>query len=124
SARRRRRVRARTPHGRPGAAPARGRTLIRLQRQGVKPMNTKILATALLAATVGTVVLYPTLRGNAAPQGLPPLPPVTATAAQVEAVFVLDTTGSMSGLIDAAKEKIWSIAATMAQADPAPQIRI
>ena len=87
-------------------------------------MNTKILATALLAATVGTVVLYPTLRGNAAPQGLPPLPPVTATAAQVEAVFVLDTTGSMSGLIDAAKEKIWSIAATMAQADPAPQIRI
>ena len=29
---------------------------------------------------------------------------------RIEAVFVLDTTGSMSGLIDGAKRKIWSIA--------------
>lgn len=42
----------------------------------------------------------------------------------VEAVFVLDTTGSMSGLIAAAKEKIWSIANTLASADPAPDIRM
>ena len=37
---------------------------------------------------------------------------------------MLDTTGSMGGLIDAAKEKIWSIATTMASAQPAPEIRI
>ena len=42
----------------------------------------------------------------------------------VELVFALDTTGSMSGLINASKEKIWSIASTMAQAQPAPEIRI
>jgi Mg-chelatase subunit ChlD len=42
----------------------------------------------------------------------------------VEVVFVLDTTGSMSGLIHAAKEKIWSIANTMATAKPAPDIKI
>jgi flavin-binding protein dodecin len=42
----------------------------------------------------------------------------------VEVVFALDTTGSMSGLIEAAKEKIWSIATTMASAQPAPEIRI
>jgi uncharacterized protein YegL len=42
----------------------------------------------------------------------------------VEVVFVLDTTGSMSGLIQAAKEKIWSIATTLAQAKGAPDIRI
>ena len=42
----------------------------------------------------------------------------------IEAVFVLDTTGSMSGLIDAAKAKIWSIANTMAAADPTPDIRM
>ena len=42
----------------------------------------------------------------------------------VEVVFVLDTTGSMSGLIAAAKEKIWSIANTLASADPAPDIRM
>ena len=43
---------------------------------------------------------------------------------KIEVVFVLDTTGSMSGLINAAKEKIWSIAGTMAQASTAPQIKM
>jgi Mg-chelatase subunit ChlD len=43
---------------------------------------------------------------------------------RVEAVFVLDTTGSMSGLIQAAKEKIWSIANTLASAKPAPDVKI
>lgn len=42
----------------------------------------------------------------------------------VEVVFVLDTTGSMGGLIAAAKDKIWSIANTLASADPAPQIKM
>jgi len=39
-------------------------------------------------------------------------------------VFVLDTTGSMGGLIQTAKDKIWSIATTMASAQPTPEIRI
>lgn len=43
---------------------------------------------------------------------------------KIEVVFVLDTTGSMSGLIKAAKEKIWSIASTMAQAQTAPEIKM
>ena len=38
--------------------------------------------------------------------------------------FVLDTTGSMGGLIQAAKEKIWSIASNLASAQPAPEIRM
>jgi hypothetical protein len=42
----------------------------------------------------------------------------------IEVVFVLDTTGSMGGLIAAAKEKIWSIANTLASADPAPEIKM
>jgi Mg-chelatase subunit ChlD len=42
----------------------------------------------------------------------------------VEVMFVLDTTGSMGGLIAAAKEKIWSIANTLATADPAPEIKM
>lgn len=43
---------------------------------------------------------------------------------QIELVFALDTTGSMSGLIEAAKDKIWSIANSMATAKPAPNIKI
>ena len=45
-------------------------------------------------------------------------------AKKVEVLFVLDTTGSMSGLIDGAKQKIWSIATKIAQAQPAPELRM
>lgn len=85
------------------------------------------LVLGLVAATVAAVVAYPAMRGNAAGGGQ--TEPVAAAmapraAASVEVVFVLDTTGSMGGLIAAAKEKIWSIATTLAQADPAPAIKI
>lgn len=42
----------------------------------------------------------------------------------VEVVFVLDTTGSMSGLIAGAKDKIWSIASSIAQAQPSPNVKL
>lgn len=43
---------------------------------------------------------------------------------RIDVVFVLDTTGSMSGLIEGAKQKIWSIANRMATAEPRPRIRL
>jgi hypothetical protein len=43
---------------------------------------------------------------------------------RIEVVFALDTTGSMSGLIDGAKRKIFSIANFIAQGDPKPDLRI
>lgn len=63
-------------------------------------------------------------------------PPVAAAAApaadvtiaaerpRIEVVFVLDTTGSMSGLIDGAKQKIWAIANRLASGEPRPELRI
>lgn len=42
---------------------------------------------------------------------------------RIEVCFVLDTTGSMSGLIQSAKDKIWSIANEMMLTDPKPEIR-
>ncbi len=42
----------------------------------------------------------------------------------LEVVFVLDTTGSMSGLLEGAKQKIWSVASRMASGKPAPRIRV
>jgi Mg-chelatase subunit ChlD len=89
-------------------------------------MNTKYrglsLCAALVAATVGAVAVYPSLR-SAATQTVTGTQTNVARKA-IEVVFVLDTTGSMSGLIAAAKEKIWSIASTMAQTDQAPIIRM
>ncbi len=43
---------------------------------------------------------------------------------KVEVAFVLETTGSMSGLIQAAKQKIWAIANEIARARPTPDLRI
>ncbi|MBW2389176.1 MAG: VWA domain-containing protein, partial [Deltaproteobacteria bacterium] len=43
---------------------------------------------------------------------------------RIEVVFALDTTGSMSGLIDGAKQKIWSIVNQMADANTTPDIRM
>lgn len=43
---------------------------------------------------------------------------------RIEVCFVLDTTGSMSALIEGAKQKIWSIANEIIAAKPTPEIRI
>jgi Mg-chelatase subunit ChlD len=43
---------------------------------------------------------------------------------RVEVVFVLDTTGSMSSLIEGAKRKIWSIADRIVSGKPTPDVRI
>jgi Mg-chelatase subunit ChlD len=43
---------------------------------------------------------------------------------RVEVVFVLDSTGSMSGLIEGAKQKIWSIANSIVAQKPAPEVKI
>jgi hypothetical protein len=48
----------------------------------------------------------------------------TEKAPQVEVCFVLDTTGSMGGLIEGAKAKIWSIANQMIAAKPTPRLRV
>ncbi len=56
----------------------------------------------------------------------PPAPPAVAQAPRprVDLVFALDTTGSMSGLIEGAKTKIWSIASFVARAQPTPDVRV
>jgi hypothetical protein len=52
-------------------------------------------------------------------------PPALARheVAQIEVAFVLDTTGSMSGLIEGAKRKIWSIANQLASAQQKTHMR-
>ena len=50
--------------------------------------------------------------------------PANTAAPRIEVCFVLDTTGSMCGLIEGAKLKIWSIANQMVSARPTPQLKI
>ena len=96
-------------------------------------MKVKIIAIGLLVITTAIVGFYPGIESSGSNITTTVTVPGVNTSIVdpfanpqpvIEAVFVLDTTGSMSGLIDAAKEKIWSIASTMAMAQQAPEIRI
>ena len=49
---------------------------------------------------------------------------VAASGPRVEVAFVLDTTGSMGGLIEGAKRRIWSIARQIGEGRPRPDLRI
>lgn len=74
-------------------------------------MKTRILTACCLA-----------LLATAATRGDAPKEP--AKKPRIEVCFVLDTTGSMSGLIEGAKEKIWSIANEMIAAKPTPELKL
>ena len=99
-------------------------------------MKTKPIAIGIFVATAATVAYFPAIQQAIATTTkmikTPPaiVNPVTMPSVvanqhpQIEVVFVLDTTGSMGGLIAAAKEKIWSIASTMASAQTAPEIKM
>src|SRR5215468_10655656 len=57
------------------------------------------------------------------------LPAVSAEKAKaekpkVEVVFCLDTTGSMGGLIEGAKAKIWAICNQIAGGKPTPDLKV
>ncbi len=91
-------------------------------------MLKKLIPVTLLGLTAAAAVYLP--EGfSLNDQRMQPLPnplvaPVPNQAKKIEVVFALDTTGSMSGLIQTAKDKIWSIANTMASAEPTPEIAI
>src|SRR4051812_17387304 len=69
-----------------------------------------VLAALAVLATVNQSTAAPAERKNPTPQ--------------VEVVFCLDTTGSMGGLIEGAKQKIWSIVNQIASGRPAPEIKV
>jgi len=71
------------------------------------------------------VLLLATTPPPARSQVTPPHPQVTAgTGPRVEVAFVLDTTGSMGGLIEGAKRRIWSIARRIGEGRPRPDLRV
>ena len=88
-------------------------------------MKAKLFGITLFAVTLAAITYYPQLMAKSTAIDRPIDQPITINERpKVDVVFVLDTTGSMGGLIETAKEKIWSIATTMASAQQAPEIRI
>jgi Mg-chelatase subunit ChlD len=63
----------------------------------------------------------------AAPPNRPRPPPEEQARDErpvLDVVFALDTTGSMGGLLEGAKQKVWSIASRMASGTPTPRVRV
>ena len=88
-------------------------------------MKSKLLGIALFTVTLAAIVYYPQLSAKTIKINPPVNQHIVAyQKPKIDVVFVLDTTGSMGGLIQTAKDKIWSIATTMASAQQAPEIRI
>ena len=91
-------------------------------------MKTQLLGLALFVTTATVVAMYPAPQtSGATTQGahiVPPVNPIIDQRPKIEVVFVLDTTSSMNGMIQAAKDRIYSIATTMASAQPAPEIKM
>ena len=77
-------------------------------------MRRSIVALGLL-----TLLLSPS-----APSSGAPVDDLQGAYAQVDLVFVLDTTGSMSGMIAATKQKIWSIVSALTEIDSETEIRL
>ncbi|HVK14142.1 MAG TPA: vWA domain-containing protein, partial [Gemmataceae bacterium] len=70
----------------------------------------RLLVLATVIAAAGPI--------TAAPKELPDRRPL------VEVVFCLDTTGSMGGLIEGAKQKIWSISNQIVAGKPTPNLKV
>ncbi len=93
----------------------------------MRPSRIPSLALVTLALACSSAVSQdapaPARGGEAAPAvgGERPAP---VARPRVELAFVLDTTGSMGGLIDSARRKIWAIANEIARAKPTPDLRI
>lgn len=61
---------------------------------------------------------------GALPVPAAPAPDAAPTAKSIDVVICLDVSGSMNGLIDSAKTKLWDIVNDLAKIKPTPQLRV
>ncbi|MDY7231823.1 vWA domain-containing protein [Hyalangium rubrum] len=97
-------------------------------------MSPKFLVRSVLAAALAAAAIAVPLAVSRTPTAPAPkqaqaqtqekASPPQAARPEIEVVFVLDTTGSMSGLIEGAKQKIFSIASRIATGKPTPRLKV
>jgi len=86
----------------------------------VTPTMRRLLGVGALCATLAGAARADGDEGAAKPKAASP-----AKAAQpVDLAICLDTSGSMNGLIDAARQKLWAIVNDLALAQPIPRLRV
>ncbi len=93
----------------------------------MKTLLTLIVAATVLAATpAGVVTIDDAVAPDAvvAPDDAMTEKATAAPAPIVDLALCLDTSGSMTGLIDAARAKLWAIVNDLALASPTPRLRV
>src|SRR5262245_54123246 len=80
-------------------------------------MMRSILATAFVLALGGLAALP-------GPNTLVAAPAPAETVKEIDVVLCLDVSGSMNGLIDSAKVKLWDIVNDLGKVKPTPQLRV
>jgi Mg-chelatase subunit ChlD len=88
--------------------------------------NARIAAGAVVLSVAG-LLLWKSQAGARGPDAKTSIPVAASpndNRPKVDIVFALDTTGSMGGLIEGAKAKIWEIARKAQEGQPAPEVRI
>lgn len=81
-------------------------------------MKQRLFVLTLIAA----LFIFP--RNEVFPKSQADKKPAPEKQAVIDVAFCVDTTGSMSGLLEGAKTKIWSIVNTISTAKPRPVLRI
>ena len=76
---------------------------------------------ALVIALLATLFVGTATAEEVAPK---PVQPKKAPPQIVDFVICLDTSGSMSGLINAARQKLWSVVSEIAMLEPEPKLRV
>ncbi|HEY3450786.1 MAG TPA: vWA domain-containing protein [Myxococcales bacterium] len=66
----------------------------------------------------------PTPMAEPSPEPAQPPTPPAVERPKIDVVFALDTTSSMTGLLEGAKQKIWSMASHIAGGKPTPELRV
>jgi Mg-chelatase subunit ChlD len=90
-----------------------------MEASAMKHKGSSILVVLIL------LLLIPVVKATVIKAKIPEKQPVKSQKkAIIDVAFCLDTTGSMSGLIEGAKQKIWTIVNTVNSAQPRPVLRI
>jgi hypothetical protein len=78
-----------------------------------------------LARLLGTALIVMAAAALAVPGGAQdPVKPVDNKARDIDVAICLDVSGSMDGLIDSAKNKLWDIVNELAKIKPTPKLRV
>src|SRR5262245_32943659 len=104
-----------------------GNTLSTLQEDRAMPLTSHLTRWAITAGLTALIIapVWGEDRPGAQPaESAPPAPAPAAPGKAIDLVLCLDVSGSMNGLIESAKLRLWDIVNELARMKPTPNLRV